>query len=696
MLNFADVTSIQIPEGIARIISVNGKDLWGVSTPTSKINYVSFGDSISAGHFINDAWYDAPYYGGETQFGVNGNTETLIVKNCYVDLIHKKLQNVYGESNVKATSFSRSGSRLKMTDDDFNPDAAIQYQSMIDLISFNEDGDANYPHVIQAVQEADLITICIGANDVLEPAINYVTPYVSGEKNLSELEAIVEENAIRLAGDGEMASYKSLLNKLKGLVKPTAKVVFTTVYNPLKYLYCETGTPGNDYMDSILGVWLDTILGDVPIISNVIKGGLLNSSTVQQFYTRINELSAWAEHYLEGSGTSKYYVQRNADGTIDKDSNGKAIITLKEYEQGKAPKWKGLNQVIRDSLADFNDDNFILAETHEIFDTVPDRQGAGELHYNDLVNCQITKGYDVNDLPWENLWGDGSGDEPSKQMTRYWTNLINKYGTDTEGLAGELIPAIVAKVLYPCLDVHPRADGHYLMYRVFADTLGATLGRESLNTITYNANNGTGNTVQQKVLDKSIVDNITKNICSLTKPNAFATPVGHEGFYEWNKAADGSSAKYSNGQQIYVTSDMTLYAQWSPKTLTLTVRQADKSGATLNSGKFSTRKLYINKAEQTLKETANSLVASTEKLTVAYGSEITFWVKKYLQNPNCTVYIYTNTAEDGVAVKSGTELTGTFKMPDNDVRIEFWSYKNLAGESWWDVYIAGIKTSDLT
>lgn len=716
MMNFSTLKGLNIPEGKVVKIQVGGETLWEhINEPTEPVktfNYVSFGDSISAGHFIDSYWYDPPYNGGGSQIGNNGNKETLIVENCYVDLIRRYLERTYGESNVTATSFSRSGSRLKMTNENLNPVTITTEYSMIDLVSFNADGSAKYPQVIDAVKKADVISVCIGANDVLEAALNYVMPYLEGTKDLTELAAIVEENLIRLAGDGEDTSYKSLLNKISSLVKPTAKVVFTTVYNPLKYLHLFAGTREKDFMDSFLGVWLETLVGDIPVVGDLIKRGLMESEAVTELYARINELSGWAERYLESKGAkSKYFVKRNANGTLNKDAQGNVIIELEEYEQDKAPEWKGLNQVIRDSLADFNNPNFMIAESHEVFDCVPDSQGAGELHYQDLVHVEICKGYDANNLPWDKLWGDGSGDDPKVQMVRYWTNLIAKHSTlsdgiNTDTLSKELVDVIIAKVLYPCLDVHPKAHGHYAMYRAFADTLGW----QSLNTVTYNANGGTSTMESQKVLDYSIVNGVSKKIYSVLKANAFSPQTGHH-FTGW-KNRNGNS--YSDEQAIPITSDITLDAQWAKNKWTLTVIQADKTVQVLDaldSVDYSNRQLQINKLIKSLNSNKSSwndpiYNSNTETFEVEYGTpimlsvqgrvEVSYDFNNRAKKPNCTIYQHNGSAYvvDNPDTQIGKLVTADFYMPDEDVTIEYWfnyasSTSIFASYShrWWEAYI---------
>jgi hypothetical protein len=75
-MKFREVRAIRIPSGTAKKIRYNGKTLW----EPAPFRYVSLGDSIAAGHSLDGWSYD-------TQYGKNGNTETVIVPGCYTDLI---------------------------------------------------------------------------------------------------------------------------------------------------------------------------------------------------------------------------------------------------------------------------------------------------------------------------------------------------------------------------------------------------------------------------------------------------------------------------------------------------------------------------------------------------------------------------------------------------------------------------------
>ncbi|MBR5982206.1 MAG: InlB B-repeat-containing protein [Bacteroidales bacterium] len=80
----------------------------------------------------------------------------------------------------------------------------------------------------------------------------------------------------------------------------------------------------------------------------------------------------------------------------------------------------------------------------------------------------------------------------------------------------------------------------------------------SVHTITFDSNGGTG-VMQPQTFMHGIVQTINSNI--FTKEEHW--------FSGWNTAADGSGFSYTNGQNIVISADITLYAQWRILTGTL-------------------------------------------------------------------------------------------------------------------------------
>lgn len=395
MIDFGKVMDLTIPEGEVEEVSRNGTVIWR----RPSVFYVSLGDSIAAGHTINDRW--AADYGEGSQYGKNGNTETALVPSCYTDLIFREMANVYGADHARVVSFARSG------------------DTVADLMAkLDHDG------VREAIGKANLVTVCIGANDVLQPALSDLNEYIS-TGDLSNAEAVIEANFARLSDDSNPTSYMAMLNKLKG-VNPDARYAFMAVYNPYKYLWLEEGRDG----------FFAPLLSTIPQMSvfgididNLIKDGLLSTPVVQTLFDRVNTLGEWAE----------------------------VRVTR-------------LNEVIRGKVTAAGT-NFSIAEAKAAFDLVPDRPVSAPYHYNDLVNVEYTRGYDTMQMDWGALWRDEYGDN----VAQYWVDLAMRHvswsGVDVGGLAEELVTQMIEKVIVPDVDPHPEPYGHLVLARAFGEAI---------------------------------------------------------------------------------------------------------------------------------------------------------------------------------------------------------------------------------
>lgn len=429
-MKFSEVEAVRIPKGSVSKIRNSGDVLWNLQCA----RYVSLGDSIAAGHTIDADW--ATNYGEGSQYGVNGNTTTAIVPGCYTDLIRKSLEETHSEKRAVAVSFARSGDTVA---------------DLMDKLSHEK--------VRSAIKDANLVTICIGANDVLQPAFSHLEEYIS-VGSLAGAESVIASNMATLSNDSAPTSYNSLFDKLVE-INPYAKYVFTTIYNPYKYLHLEEGHNGFfgpllntipqmnldidkyiedmffggtdlSYWDVLEGRWVAIELE--LDLDALIKDGLLSTPIVQQLFDRVNGLGAWAE---------KYVTQ--------------------------------LNTIIRDKVNAYQNPNFVVAETKALFDTYPDRPDPGDVHYNDLVNVEYTRGYNTMTMDWGRLYG---GDPVG-----FWTNLAWKYLTfrngfpsvnvfdyvsfDMAGFAADLIAQIIVKVITPDVDPHPEHYGHVVLKQSF-------------------------------------------------------------------------------------------------------------------------------------------------------------------------------------------------------------------------------------
>jgi hypothetical protein len=112
MIRFNELSSININGNAVKSITIDG-NIQQISQNLpweGTIKYVSLGDSIASGHMIDENWEN------DYQYGDDGNTETTILEGTYTDLICKKLRGIYGQDNVSAVSYCRSGSMVEHPD----------------------------------------------------------------------------------------------------------------------------------------------------------------------------------------------------------------------------------------------------------------------------------------------------------------------------------------------------------------------------------------------------------------------------------------------------------------------------------------------------------------------------------------------------------------------------------------------------
>ena len=407
-------------------ISANGVLIFSKGNDV-RYTYVSLGDSIAAGHMITDDWETV--YGRQSQYNRNGNTTTVIVPDCYTDLFKRELISEHGEDKTSVTSFARSGDTVE------------------DLMNI-----LTHESVKNAVKVADFVTISIGANDVLTPALSHLEEYIStGE--YADLEVEIEENLALLNNDNYEYSYKKLFDTLTEL-NPNAKFVLTTVYNPYKYLYIEGGRDGffKPMFDSIPEYTIDvdgTLKHELGVtlpwnwdisLDNTIKDAF--NIAIAVYVARLNNVSDLAENW---------------------------VTQLNQVLTSKVNAYKSLNP------------NILLVDTKALFDTYPDRPVEAEIHYNDLVNVEFTRGFDRDQAKWGNLW------EGHSSRDAFWVDLFTRHTRiknalpsinpldyvefRTEDCLNELIPQVVTKVIQPDIDPHPEPQGHVVLKQSFESAL---------------------------------------------------------------------------------------------------------------------------------------------------------------------------------------------------------------------------------
>lgn len=472
-------------------VMVNGKKYKFEHIPKERTYYVSLGDSIAVGHSINSDWETD--YGWHTQYGENNNASTTIVPNSYTDHVRKKLTSIYGDGNVIATSYAHTG--------DTNVDLRDKLE---------------HKAVQDSIKKAKLVTISIGANTILGPATEKIPDFISnGNPTLVQLDNELESALNVLSSDAETyGSYRNIMTKLKELnTNPNTKFIFTTVYNPYKFLWVDESTDENDYIDGYFGpiMWAaPNVEIDIPFVGQMdVRKFIYESAFLLDVSKRINNPPG------DGSYSLGQWVER---------------------------KIKRLNGIIKEAVLSFGDSRFAVADTKRLYDSYPDRYICEDYNYSDMVNVEIVRGQTIQDLDWGRFWNNWSIDSLS--------NIVE-----------DIAMTVVEEAILPDTDPHPEEDGQYALYRSFADVLGWESTERY--TITYNANGGSGSAFTQEVFTIGY-DRHGRNLVAYPtlESNMFTPSTGYY-FTGWNTKADGSGASYAAGQAVGITENLTLYAQWS-------------------------------------------------------------------------------------------------------------------------------------
>ena len=491
-IDFTEIKHITIPEctdGVEVAAIECGSDtLWKLV----KARYVSLGDSIAAGHTIVENW-DSLYGGTGNQVGNNGKTETFVIPDTYTARIHKLLCDTYGSEYVVTKSFARSGQTV----------GGNGIGGIIEMINQN-------PYIQNEIARADYITVCIGANEVLEPAMSNLGLYFDqGQTAIATLRETVRQNCARLGSkDGNQRSYWTLFNLINSLNKH-GKIVFSTVYNPYKYLHLDEGTNG----------FFKPLLDYIPGVLSGVKDSILSHDMIRTLFDRANNLPSIAEEFVSAINTE-------------------LIARINEFKQ--------INP------------NFAYADSKLIFDGVPNRPEGTGTHYNDLVSVEYTSGYTFNDMDWGRLYNQygGAGD--------YWWRVIGACGLDVNAIVEFMTPEVIQYVIVPDVDPHPEAEGHRALYRSFCDafaTIDNKVGWPTLPkyTLRYYRNHNSSDTVCTTLVLPAFDSRYW-----VTIPYRIFDPAPTYYFTGWdidNNADD--IVVYGGGNRVELRESYSYYSKWS-------------------------------------------------------------------------------------------------------------------------------------
>ena len=301
-------------------------NLTALAETKQSITYVAFGDSIAKAYAIN---LKTKSESEELIIGADNSFE--LIDGSYVDLIRDSLNATY---DTTAYNFSKSG-------DDC--------QDLLDFIygfydsENNQAKDATNPNarfgsltneqVYNNVKNANVITVCIGANNILSFAPNLMMRFLGVQSpsiTRAEMESQLRDYILGTSEiKGLKAEFEELLTVL-AKINPNANIYFTNVYNPYKVLK-----------------------GDPTILYYV--------GTQYQSFTQANlDIISEVADMAIGGGT---------------DSSGNAFT--------------GINNVIYNTILESNNAKFKYIDTKSQFDAK--YNSTNPIAYNEYVNVQLEK-----------------------------------------------------------------------------------------------------------------------------------------------------------------------------------------------------------------------------------------------------------------------------------------------------------------
>ena len=175
-----------------------------------------------------------------------------------------------------------------------------------------------------------------------------------------------------------------------------------------------------------------------------------------------------------------------------------------------------------------------------------------------------------------------------------------------------------------------------------------TLTITKLCKITYNGNGKTSGTVPSAQSDKLYNTSVTLSSNNLTK-----TGYTHTG---WNTEADGRGTHYDKGESITVTeTNLTLYAEWTPTTTTITLSKNAQGGSTVT-GAASVTATY-----DAALPSFTALSSTNDYALTGYWTSASAGTKIINANgtlvPNVTISTTPYTGADGIWKYTGSTLT---------------------------------------
>ena len=214
------------------------------------VTFRGFGDSISAGDTLPD---NENYVVGEN-----------ITQGCYTEVLSRSFISEFGGS---AVNFAQSGDKTS---------GGESGGMVTKLAPYTNQTAEDY----QDFYNTDVITVCIGANNVLSPAVSDLPTYLMGTFG-EEQEQTLRTKLQAGLDDFENDYLNTILPTLTTKTSANTKVYVMTIYNPYKYTHL-----------------YDAQVSETDMFKDMIRGMIGTEQAPGSMETKFQQILAIAMEYL--------------------------------------------------------------------------------------------------------------------------------------------------------------------------------------------------------------------------------------------------------------------------------------------------------------------------------------------------------------------------------------------------------------
>lgn len=390
--------------------------------PKEKI-YVSLGDSISKGYAINlKELLDS----GETTTNnlITGEeNDYSFIENCYAYKIDGYLKQYHAYN--KGYNFAHSGDTCQ----DLINFISSFYDNVNDVCKKPNDMNSKFNaltnlEVYNILSNAQTISVCIGANNILSEATDIIMNYLGLQnttpRTYREVESILEDKV-----EQEFVPQFQKLLLLINSLNSKAEVYFTTIYNP--YAVLQANEDLMNYLSSDDGYMLQQTLK-------------ASYGYDLQYFTqdRLTDIAYLSEIVIEGTAS---------------DSTGKVFLGLNGVIKDEIDKSRAnddANFYVVDSCSKFNDKKYPSNEYHNYVNESLDSLTMQKLT-NIMLNSNLENSIVMYMDPHPTNLGHNLIFETFKSSqigTRYYQESnVNKTLVVILGLTGFVLISVLSSVI---------------------------------------------------------------------------------------------------------------------------------------------------------------------------------------------------------------------------------------------------------